>query len=104
VTSPPPSASSVQHEVPRTRAGGAWKGIAVGLLVVLLMLVFILQNLQRTKLNILWMHLRTPVGVGLLLAAVLGGMVVLFLGGFRMLQLRKAVKSSNYEDALRSGS
>jgi uncharacterized integral membrane protein len=86
------------HEVPRTRVGAAWKGIAFGLVVLLLMLVFILQNLQRTKLNFLWLHWHTPVGVGLLLAAVFGGLVVLLLGGVRMLQLRKAVRLSNYDD------
>jgi uncharacterized integral membrane protein len=55
--------------------------------------------MQRTKLNFLWMHWHTPLGVGLLLAAVLGGLTVLFLGGVRMLQIRKAATQHRKADA-----
>jgi len=76
--------------VPRTRTGSAWSLVAVGTLVVLLMLVFILQNGQRTRLNFLWLHGSPPLGAALLLSAVVGALVVLCLGAGRLLQVRLA--------------
>lgn len=74
--------------VPRSRTGAAFWLAAVGALAVLLMLVFIIQNGQRAELNFLWLHGSPPVGVALLLAAVIGALIVLTLGAARILQLR----------------
>jgi uncharacterized integral membrane protein len=78
--------------VPSTRTSSAWTLLAVGTLVVLLMLVFILQNTQRARLNFLWLHGSLPLGAALLLSAVVGALIVLCLGAGRLLQVRQATR------------
>jgi uncharacterized integral membrane protein len=85
-----------QPNAPRTRSSSALRATALGLVVILLMLLFIFQNGQRAKLNFLWFHWHTPVGLGLLLAAVLGGIIVLLVGVVRRLQVKRSVRLSNH--------
>jgi uncharacterized integral membrane protein len=51
-------------------------------------LVFILQNLQTVEVYFLFFHWQLPLAVGLLFAMVLGAVVVLAFGAVRILQLR----------------
>jgi uncharacterized integral membrane protein len=78
--------------VPSTRTSSAWTLLAVGTLVVLLMLVFILQNTQHARVNFLWLHGSIPLGAALLLSAVVGALIVLCLGAGRLLQVRLATR------------
>ena len=75
-----------------TRAGAAWLAVFVMLLLALLMLVFVLQNGHRVAFELLWADFSLPVGVALLLAAVLGGLLVVLFGAARVLQLRLAAR------------
>ncbi len=81
-------AGRAEMRVPGSRTGAAFWLAAAGAVALLLMLVFILQNGQRAELNFLWMHGSPPVGVSLLLAAVIGALIVLTLGAARILQMR----------------
>jgi uncharacterized integral membrane protein len=74
--------------VPKTRASSAWAGIAVGLFVLLLVIIFIAQNTSDAPLHFLWLHGRAPVGLAILLSFVLGGIVVLLVGVARLTQMR----------------
>jgi uncharacterized integral membrane protein len=65
-------------------------GIALVLLVLLL--VFILQNLQQVRLHYLGFSPRMPLGVAMLLAAVVGGVVVAITGGLRVIQIHRSRK------------
>jgi uncharacterized integral membrane protein len=85
---PTPATAHEDLKPPSTRTSAAWTMAATGGLFVLLMLIFILQNSQRAPLNFLWFHGNPPVGASLLLAAVLGALMVVFLGAARLLQLR----------------
>jgi uncharacterized integral membrane protein len=83
--------ATVEHDelkAPRTRTSAAWTLAAVGAVVLLLMLVFIMQNSQRAELNFLWFHGTPPVGAALLLSAVIGALIVICLGAGRLLQHR----------------
>ena len=93
------SPAGEEHLVlPRTRTGSAWVAAATGAVLVLLMLVFILQNGERVEMEFLWLELNVPLGAGLLLAAVLGALVVVSLGVGRMLQLRLAARRHRKAD------
>jgi len=70
------------------------------LLVVLL--VFILQNLQRVKVSFFTVHWRAPLAVDLLFATVLGGLVVFAAGSVRIIQLRRTARR-NQPGVERSG-
>lgn len=76
------------HRVRRTRIGGVWIGAALFALILLLLLIFILENGQRVSISYFGAHGHLPLGVALLLAAVLGVLLVVIPGSGRIIQLR----------------
>jgi uncharacterized integral membrane protein len=74
--------------VPRSRAGGLWVAGVVFAVVLLLLLIFVLQNGQRADVSFFGAHGHLPIGVALLLAAVFGILLVALPGTARILQLR----------------
>jgi uncharacterized integral membrane protein len=74
--------------VPRSRAGGLWVAAVVFALVLLLLLIFMLQNGQRAEVSFFGAHGHLPMGVALLLAAVFGILLVALPGTARIVQLR----------------
>ena len=56
--------------------------------VLLLLLIFVLQNDQRVDVSFLGAHGQLPLGVALLLAAVFGVLLVALPGTARIMQLR----------------
>ncbi|MEU8296421.1 LapA family protein [Micromonospora sp. NPDC048909] len=56
--------------------------------VLLLLLIFVLQNGQRAEVTFLGAHVALPIGVALLLAAVAGVLLVALPGTARIVQLR----------------
>jgi len=72
----------------QTRLSGAWTALVVGIFVLVVILVFILQNLQSVEVYFLVFHGHLPLAVALLFAMVLGALVVLAFGAGRILQLR----------------
>lgn len=82
------AAPESKKRVPSTRASAAWTALAVGLALLVVVVVFILENLQDVKVTFFGAHWKIPLALDLLLAAALGGAVVFAAGALRMLQLR----------------
>jgi uncharacterized integral membrane protein len=74
--------------VPRSRAGGLWVAAVVFAFVLLLLLIFVLQNGRRVDVSFLGAHGHLPLGVALLLAAVFGVLLVALPPSARIVQLR----------------
>jgi uncharacterized integral membrane protein len=94
---PPPAAQPDRSPYPgeqNTRLSGAWTAVVIGLLALVLILVFILQNLQSVELSFLFFHGHLPVAVALLFAVILGATIVLAFGGARIMQLRMVARAS----------
>jgi uncharacterized integral membrane protein len=72
----------------QTRLSGAWTALVVGIVALVVILIFILQNLQSVEVYFLVFHGHLPLAVALLFAMVLGAVVVLAFGAGRILQLR----------------
>ena len=72
----------------RTRLSGAWTAIVVGLLALVVILIFILQNQQRVDVSFLIFSGHLPLAVALLFAMILGALIVFAFGAARILQLR----------------
>jgi uncharacterized integral membrane protein len=72
----------------RTRLSGAWTAVVVGLLILVVILVFILQNQQSVEVSFLFLTGHLPLAVALLFAMILGAMIVVAFGAARILQLR----------------
>jgi uncharacterized integral membrane protein len=64
------------HRPPRSRAGGLWVLVIAFALVLLLLLIFILQNGQRSDVYFMGAHGHLPMGVALLLSAIFGMLLV----------------------------
>ena len=75
-----------------TRLSGAWTALVIGVLALVLILIFILQNLQSVQLSFLFFQGHLPLAVALLFAVILGAVIVLAFGGARISQLRGVAK------------
>lgn len=72
-----------------TRVSAAWVAIGASLLLLVLMIIFILQNSARINVHYIGLTTSLPLGMALLIAAVGGGVVVAIAGSARIAQLRK---------------
>src|SRR5947209_8759391 len=78
-----------------TRAGALWTSLVAGFLILILLLVFITQNMEGSSFAFLGWHWSLPLGVAMLMAAIGGGLITVAVGTARMLQLRRAAKKSH---------
>lgn len=78
------------QRVKRTRISGLWVILAVFAVVLVLLLVFILENSQRVDISYFGVHGHLPLGVALLLAAVLGILLAVIAWFGRGVQVRAA--------------
>jgi uncharacterized integral membrane protein len=98
-----PAAQPAPHVLRRTRAGGVWVALAVSAVVLLLLLIFILQNGRHADIAFFGAHASLPLGVALLLAAVAGAVVVIIPGTGRIIQLRITARRHRRVDAAAAG-
>ncbi len=84
---PQPGPESLPGER-RTRLSGAWTAVVVGLVILVVILVFILQNQQSVEVSFLFLSGHLPLAVALLFAMILGALIVVAFGAARILQLR----------------
>jgi uncharacterized integral membrane protein len=92
-TSSPAWAPQVQqHRIRRTKAGAAWVAAAMFAVILLLLLIFILENGHTVAISFFGASGHLPLGVALLLAAVLGVLLVAIPGTARIIQLRIAAR------------
>lgn len=85
------STSSQNHSVNGSRAGTTWVALIIGAVVLVLLLLFILQNLDSVRLQMFVWEWNFPIGVGMLIAAIGGALVMACVGGVRMIQLRHQI-------------
>jgi lipopolysaccharide assembly protein A len=83
----------------QTRLSGAWTGLVVGVIALVVILIFILQNLQSVEVYFIVFHGHLPLAVALLFAMVLGAVVVLAFGAGRILQLRLVARRARHHEA-----
>jgi uncharacterized integral membrane protein len=90
----PDSAPPPQSAVKYTRAASLWSSLTAGFLILIVLLIFITQNLTDAPVNFFGWHWTLPLGVQLLLAAICGGLVTVLAGTTRIFQLRRAAKKN----------
>ena len=64
---------------------------------MILLLVFILLNLQRVDVNFFGAHTNLPLAVVLLLAAVFGSVLIFAIGASRIMQVRLRARRAKRE-------
>ena len=81
-------AQPARSRIPRSRLGELWAAAVIFAAVLLVLLIFVLENGQRANVSFFGAHGHLPMGVALLLAAVFGVLLVALPGTARILQLR----------------
>ncbi|MFI6366312.1 lipopolysaccharide assembly LapA domain-containing protein [Nocardia sp. NPDC050630] len=64
--------------------------LAAGGAFLIVLLIFVVQNTTSVRLGFLGRHFTLPIGVAILVAAVVGLLVMAVAGGIRIIQLRQA--------------
>lgn len=80
-----------RRKVRSSLAGSTWVALIIGALILVLLLVFILQNMDTVTLHMFAWQWNFPIGVGMLIAAVGGALVMASVGAVRIVQLRRQV-------------
>ncbi|ABM09039.1 MULTISPECIES: LapA family protein [Micrococcaceae] len=75
------------HDRP-TRTAALWVAVAVGLVVLVMLIVFFVQNQDMITVRFFGLEGTLALGTTLFIAAVGGGVLVALAGGARILQLR----------------
>jgi len=90
----PPVARTEQPLANVRRMSGVWVGVIVAALVLVVLLVFIIQNGQTVRISFIGGSLELPLGVALLLAAICGVLLLAIPGYARIIQLRRSIRRS----------
>jgi putative membrane protein len=75
-----------------TRISGMRAALIVGIVALILVLIFIIQNAHAVNISFLGAHLQLSLAVALLLAAVAGALVMAAAGTARITQLRQIIR------------
>jgi len=97
-----PAAALPDHQIRRTRISGLWVAVGFFAVVLLLLLIFILQNSAKVDVSYMGAHGHLPLGVAMLLAAVCGVLLVVLAGAARISQLRATARKHRRADAKRT--
>ena len=77
----------------RTRVSAAWLGACVGALVLVVLVVFMLQNTTPVEVAFLGMAGTAPLALVLLIAGLGVGAIALVIGSLRIGQLRRRIRA-----------
>ncbi len=97
-----PAAPLPQHKIKPTRISGLWIAVVCFAVILLLLLIFILQNGTKVDISYMGVHGHLPLGVALLLAAVCGVLLTILAGAARISQLRTVARRHRKADARRT--
>jgi uncharacterized integral membrane protein len=87
--------ASDDARIPRTRVSEAHASLLAGAVVLVLLLVFILENTRTVPITFFGATANVPLGVGLALAAVAAALLVGIVGAARIVQLRRRVRRAS---------
>ncbi|WP_244930012.1 lipopolysaccharide assembly protein LapA domain-containing protein [Nocardioides sp. W7] len=96
---PQAPASETRHDEPPakdplrgSRTSGAWVAVVVASVVLVLLVVFIVQNTQSVEVSYLGWEGTAPLAATLLIAAAAGMLIAILAASLRLLQVRRRVK------------
>jgi uncharacterized integral membrane protein len=89
-SAPPPTA---EHVTP-TRISASWTAVVAAVILLVVLVIFIAENTQRSTVNFVGFHGHAPTAVVLLISVIAGAVIVVIVGAARILQLRKVAKHS----------
>lgn len=95
-----PDSSSTKVGAPRmTRASAVWVATGAALLLLVMLIVFILQNPTRVVVHFLGLSGSLSLGMAMLIASVTGGVLVAIAGVARVTELRLNARRKRQRDS-----
>jgi lipopolysaccharide assembly protein A len=103
-TLPPPSANGSAPPAPQaprpgrlgTRIGSMRIALIAGTVILVVVLIFIIQNAKTVSISFLGAHLHLSLAVALLLAAIAGALLMAAAGTARITQLRQIMRRDRH--------
>jgi uncharacterized integral membrane protein len=77
-----------------TRISASWTAVVAAVVLLIVLVIFIAENTQRSTVNFVGFHGHAPTAVVLLIAAIAGAVIIVIVGAARILQLRKVARHS----------
>lgn len=91
----PTTTAREDAKVEKSIAGSTWVALIIGAILLILLLVFIMQNQENVQLQLFAWEMTFPIGAGMLIAAITGALIMALVGGVRIMQLRRQVSRSH---------
>ena len=73
-------------------AASTWAALIVGFLLLIVLIIFILQNQQEVPMNFLGWSGQLPAGIAYLMFTIGGALIMALVGVWRMLELRRQLR------------
>src|SRR5580658_4850148 len=89
---PPPAARAPRRRRMHTRISGMRTALIAGIALLILVLIFIIQNAHAVNISFLGAHLHLSLAVALFLAAIVGALIMAAAGTARITQLRQIMR------------
>jgi uncharacterized integral membrane protein len=89
---PPPAPQPPGRGQPQTRTSGTRTGLIAGFAVLVVAVIFIIQNAHAANIGFLGVHLVLPLAAALFLAAIAGALAMAAAGPARVTQLRQIIR------------
>ena len=89
------SQGAVPVDVRGGGVGSAWVTVVIGALLLIMLLVFVLQNQSAVDIAFLGWQFSMPTGVVILFAAIIGALVMALLAAMRIFQLRRRASKAS---------
>ncbi|MEE1619472.1 LapA family protein [Brachybacterium sp. J153] len=74
------------------KTAGMWIGLILGAVVLVLLLIFVIQNNVTARFQYFGAEFDLPLGVAMLLAAIAGALVMALVGSVRMIQMSWTIR------------
>lgn len=93
---PKPAHNTVRVDAPEAKGASrtnlVWAALILGALILVMLLIFIVQNNVSTNFDYLSWSFSLPLGVAMLIAAIAGALVMAMVGSVRIMQLSLEVR------------
>ena len=86
---PPRAVLRTDPKTPRSRAGAVWVGICIAAVLLIVLVIFMLQNTRPVLVTFFSLEGTVPLAIALLIAGIGVGLIALVVGTIRISQLRK---------------
>ena len=95
----PKSVTDHSLDAPQRRgvSGAVWAALILGVLILILLLIFIMQNNTSTQFAYMAWQFTLPLGVAMLFSAIAGALITALVGSVRLFKLNSRVRKLQKE-------